>query len=270
MAQVEGYIGTGSGTDAGLASTAVASAIQGIANYFTQERTNKANRELAEYGYSMDLDQWNRMNEYNSPLNQMLRFKEAGLNPNLIYGQGTPGNATSSPTYKAPHLQAPQLDALGQIIPAIQTYANVKQQAAQTDNLRKQNDLIVAQAVTEGMKAGEIGVRTAQTDFDLNLAKELRTNSLDVARQNLANMRLDQHLKGVDIQTKTAELPLVGKRGSLMDAQQRNLQLDNAVKQLQLILSERGITTSDNVLLRMATKFFHDAGVSTNIGDYIK
>lgn len=33
-----------------------------------------------------------RMNEYNTPKNQMKRFKEAGLNPNLVYGQGNPGN----------------------------------------------------------------------------------------------------------------------------------------------------------------------------------
>lgn len=31
-------------------------------------------------------------NEYNSPKNQMARFNDANLNPNLIYGQGNPGN----------------------------------------------------------------------------------------------------------------------------------------------------------------------------------
>lgn len=33
-----------------------------------------------------------RQNEYNTPKNQMLRYQEAGLNPHLIYGQGSPGN----------------------------------------------------------------------------------------------------------------------------------------------------------------------------------
>lgn len=31
-------------------------------------------------------------NEYNSPASQMARFKEAGLNPNLVYTQGNSGN----------------------------------------------------------------------------------------------------------------------------------------------------------------------------------
>lgn len=34
-----------------------------------------------------NINLWNMQNEYNTPKNQMLRFKEAGLNPNLIYGQ---------------------------------------------------------------------------------------------------------------------------------------------------------------------------------------
>lgn len=45
-----------------------------------------------EQAYNLDL--WNLMNEYNSPAAQMQRFQDAGLNPNLIYGQS---NATSAP-----------------------------------------------------------------------------------------------------------------------------------------------------------------------------
>lgn len=37
---------------------------------------------------------WDRETAYNSPAAQMQRLKEAGLNPNLMYGQGTTGNAT--------------------------------------------------------------------------------------------------------------------------------------------------------------------------------
>jgi len=44
---------------------------------------------------------WKMQNEYNSPLNQMKRLKEAGLNPNLMYGKGTVGNATTMPQYQA-------------------------------------------------------------------------------------------------------------------------------------------------------------------------
>lgn len=42
---------------------------------------SSANMRLAQY-----------QNEYNSPVNQMKRFAEAGLNPNLVYSQGNAGN----------------------------------------------------------------------------------------------------------------------------------------------------------------------------------
>lgn len=44
-----------------------------------------------EKAYNEEL--WAKQNEYNSPAAQMQRLKEAGLNPNLMYGQGTTGIA---------------------------------------------------------------------------------------------------------------------------------------------------------------------------------
>ena len=40
-------------------------------------------------------------------LPKMGRLAEAGLNPNLMYGQGTVGVATQLPRYQAPTMQAP-------------------------------------------------------------------------------------------------------------------------------------------------------------------
>lgn len=76
------------------------------ANLAAVEATNKANMDLAEYQWSKNLEMWNLQNEYNSPKAQMQRFIEAGLNPNLIYGKGSSGNATSLPSYSAPRMQA--------------------------------------------------------------------------------------------------------------------------------------------------------------------
>lgn len=60
-------------------------------NYLWELGVNTAN----------NINLWNMQNEYNTPKNQMLRFKEAGLNPNLIYGQtNTAGSiATASGSY---------------------------------------------------------------------------------------------------------------------------------------------------------------------------
>ena len=66
------------------------------------ERTIQAQRDQAEFAYNKDLEMWNRANEYNAPTAQMARLREAGLNPNLVYGKGA--TATSSaqlPKYQA-------------------------------------------------------------------------------------------------------------------------------------------------------------------------
>ncbi|UIB81466.1 DNA pilot protein [Flyfo microvirus Tbat2_156] len=96
---------------------------------------------------------WDKENAYNSPLAQMARFKEAGLNPNLIYGQSNTGGsiATSNPSsnnlsgtrpgnYSAQ--SPPEFDLLNGIMAA----QSMRSQGAQYDNLKAQNQLIQNQA----------------------------------------------------------------------------------------------------------------------------
>lgn len=64
------------------------------------DATIAANKSEAELAYQRSIEEWNRQNLYNSPEQQMLRYSEAGLNPNLIYGQGNSGNASSPPSYQ--------------------------------------------------------------------------------------------------------------------------------------------------------------------------
>ena len=56
--------------------------------------TNQANRENQEYQNAWNLEQWNRENEYNSPLEKRKRLEAAGLNP-IFYGLDGVANAGS-------------------------------------------------------------------------------------------------------------------------------------------------------------------------------
>lgn len=73
-----------------------------------QAQENQKNREfnfmLAKTQNEWNLQQWERSNEYNNPLNQMNRLKQAGLNPNLVYGNGA-GQSVAAPN---PQLTAGQ------------------------------------------------------------------------------------------------------------------------------------------------------------------
>lgn len=78
-----------------------------LLGFGSQQQTNAANMEIAKYQYEKNLEMWHRNNEYNSPQAQMQRLKNAGLNPNLVYGNGAVGNASSTPPqFEAPTMQA--------------------------------------------------------------------------------------------------------------------------------------------------------------------
>ena len=87
----------------------ITAAIDPIANAISTTLTNKANMKLAEYQFDTQKEMWKMNNDYNTPAAQMERYNRAGLNPNLIYGQGSTGNSTSAPSYQAPRLEAPQV-----------------------------------------------------------------------------------------------------------------------------------------------------------------
>lgn len=94
----------------------------GYLNYRYQTR-------LAEQQNQYNLDMWNLQNEYNSPAAQMRRYQEAGLNPALMYGQVTPGNATSAPAQHVPN--APDFRDLRELAKAF-NIEGIKQAIADT------------------------------------------------------------------------------------------------------------------------------------------
>lgn len=59
----------------------------------------KSNLELAKTQADANQQYQDSQNAYNSPKQQMARFQEAGLNPNLVYTQGNPGNQPSALSY---------------------------------------------------------------------------------------------------------------------------------------------------------------------------
>ena len=66
-------------------------AINQTGNIISTAMANSANERMQHEQNKWNLEQWNRNNAYNSPAAQMQRFKAAGLNPDLMYQQGTPG-----------------------------------------------------------------------------------------------------------------------------------------------------------------------------------
>lgn len=70
-----------------------------IFNAIGQRKQNKENRKFAEYQALVNQQNLESQLQYNTPQSQMMRYQDAGLNPNLVYGQGNPGNQTAPLQY---------------------------------------------------------------------------------------------------------------------------------------------------------------------------
>lgn len=107
--------------------------------------THRNNMKMAEYSYSKDLEMWNRMNQYNTPASQMERFREAGLNPNLIYSRGNEGNAGNMPQYNAPTFDFNKRKPLVDLGGVLNMYQDLSMKQAQIDNVKEQTEAVAIQ-----------------------------------------------------------------------------------------------------------------------------
>ena len=118
------------------------SVINGVFNNDAIDKTNEANRDL-----------WREQAAYNTPKNQMLRYQAAGLNPNLVYSQGNPGNMASAPTMQPRHLD---LNPMKDFVLS----ATRKNLVEQNKNLQSQNSLLRSQKSVADANARRINYET--------------------------------------------------------------------------------------------------------------
>lgn len=175
--------------------------------YAAQVEANKANRELAEYSYGKDLEMWQRQqdknlqlwnlqNQYNSPQAQMQRYQDAGLNPNLIYGQSntaSPVSSTQMPKYNAPDIKAAPLDLPDRMQQALQmgmsvlnSFQDLRVKKASEDNLLQ--DVINKQTINAANALG-VAEKTEHSKYFAQAAKAQLDSQLMNIRKLAAETR---------------------------------------------------------------------------------
>ena len=84
-----------------LAAAGISAALSALGSLGSSKLSNTSNKSMLNRQFENDVKMWNMQNEYNTPKNQMQRYQDAGLNPNLIYGSGSAssGNASGYPSY---------------------------------------------------------------------------------------------------------------------------------------------------------------------------
>lgn len=82
--------------------------------------------------FRLNQDAISKQNEYNTPANQMARYRAAGLNPNLIYGNGqsSAGNQQSAAEYRAPDISSDVTQGLGVALGLVNSMAETRRNMA--------------------------------------------------------------------------------------------------------------------------------------------
>jgi hypothetical protein len=203
-------------------------ALSASSNKHQQKRAIEHNWEMAKWQNATNIENWNMQNEYNSPVAQMQRLKEAGLNPNLVYDKGATTTASSLPSAPSPG-QYPRIDYSqyaqmlnNQILDNAMKVAGIEKTAQETSNLstyqrnlRLDGDMkelnIIAQNYANA-KSGE----EAKIWRDILNAKLRVLDSTDAL-----NIRRNEKLATDIDYTNHALIPLANSNINNLDARKR-------------------------------------------------
>lgn len=205
-----------------------------------------------------DIEMWHKANAYNSPIQQMQRLREAGLNPNLIYGNGATHTAQQAPSAKVPEIQN-ELASMGQLnaVPILSMYQDMQVKKAQMDNLKKQMEYTDSKIINEGLKAISTSVNTEKNQFSLGQARRLADSQFETAMANLDKIRQDVNLKMVQQRLSQEFQPYkIAESNTRTQNYLEDTKLKRLENQLQSELKPYGITPNDNMFWRLIMPLF--------------
>lgn len=110
-----------------------AAALTNIVNGVVAHRANKVNQRNYE-----------EVRRYNTPVQQMGRFRAAGLNPHLIYSQQN--EAEQRPEWKPPTMD---FSSVANVPNELSQYQNIKESKSRVDNIAKVNEELTQRIIAE-------------------------------------------------------------------------------------------------------------------------
>lgn len=208
------------------AALGVADLLGGI---FGAKKQASSNMAIARYQAEANQRLLQQQLDYDRPVNQMARFAEAGLNPHLIYGQGTPGN--QGQPLRSPDIAPTNWQDVFRVSPVASQYslaraqtqaidANTRQTTVVTE-LRKLESQVVARnpllhdgafkatidsmissAAIKGseVRTAAVGAETAEASKGWTVSKLM--NEVQLLEQQFKLGELDQKIKAEVLNSK--------------------------------------------------------------------
>lgn len=233
--------------------------------------TREYNLGLAKLQNQWNLEQWNRENAYNDPSAQMARMRQAGLNPDMMYGGGVSGNlAASSPgmTSGAPGTPVDwsALSSKKTVMDALLSQKNLELMDAQIDNVQANSRKTLAEAgLSEisieyadakeriGLKLSEQEYENIKQDYELGVkaieraSVELEGLTLDNANKMVRNA-FEAELLQTNLKKFATELKITEAQAANAEryyaAQMLGLEADNAWKDAAWIVQQKDGTAT--------------------------
>lgn len=221
---------------------AAGAAVGGLFNYLGTRQTNKMNLKISREANAYNTDMWNLQNAYNDPSAQMERLKKAGLNPNLMYGNGASvsvGNASSPQPMVTPKFTSPIPD-VSQLVNVMSAYAQYKKtmQDTQLVNYNSEMQRILLENYYPFNKAVEMSGKA-------RLSNVMGTAAEATSMERIESMKNDFKKSGVTLTTAQAESILKSTEA-----------------QFQSSLKEYGGTMNDALWARIIMMVAHKMGIT--------
>lgn len=220
--------------------------------------SNIGNRRAMYRAQRFNQDNWNLQNEYNHPSQQMQRLREAGLNPNLIYGtsaQGSTGQADKIAAVK------PSNVSFENPINSIGAFANLKSTRATTDNVQAKTTNTFQDTALKGMQTLHEATKGSQAKFSLGKESALFKTSLQAAEWGVKQQEANFIGKFLDntLKNKTLQPQIMDVVYRVKNAEQvlKGQKLTNQLKQYEIELNKLGITKNDPLYARIIGRNFH-------------
>lgn len=220
---------------------------QMYSNSKMNKRSEKYNWEMYKTQRHDALADWQMQNAYNSPQAQMQRLKEAGLNPNLVYGNGVEGNSASqarSADVKQWNPQSmPVAQGVGDTIAAFQ---DARMRSAQINNVMTANELQKKDLEIKDLQKAALAVGIDKARFGYDLSVETRSLGIDYLKKR--NEQIDQmNLKSM------ADIDLNAGRYNLEVAKNKQ-SIDNMMEQIRASQSGRELNLAQMAKIRQETQ----------------
>lgn len=220
-----------------------------------------SNMSIARFQAEANERYLDKYNEYNTPANQMKRFKDAGLNPHLVYGQGSPGNQSAPLQY--PDIQKVDYQQMwSQIIPTMNqtrmTESQVNANNAKTNQTAVLTELnrLQIEVLKKNPLLDEAGFKA--TIDSLKAAAAIKNSEATIVGQNAKLLTQTQEITrdGEYFKGTAAEYKL-WKEMDLLDQKFRLNSLDGKLKAEVLTSKE-----FQNVIAEIQARWMRDAEVT--------